>query len=189
MYEAFAHAVGKEVRRRRMRRPARPKAPASTRSDGPMPDGQGRAASTAASAGQETRATRTCHCTATLPLAPRGKDVSGGTVRCRTGGKTTGETPVLPTDRRGAAVFPARSARKVFVPFECSRALVACGCAICPCLVRVRGALLRAMNATYLLDVLVLVAYFALIMGIGLSQRSKSGSVEGFALGDRQTPW
>lgn len=39
------------------------------------------------------------------------------------------------------------------------------------------------------LDALVLIAYFAVIIGIGLSQRSKSGSVEGFALGDRQTPW
>ena len=38
-------------------------------------------------------------------------------------------------------------------------------------------------------DLLVIVLYFALILGIGLSQRSKSGSVEGFALGDRQTPW
>jgi SSS family transporter len=45
------------------------------------------------------------------------------------------------------------------------------------------------MNASFLLDALVLIAYFAMIMGIGLSQRSKSGSVEGFALGDRQTPW
>jgi solute:Na+ symporter, SSS family len=39
------------------------------------------------------------------------------------------------------------------------------------------------------LDLVVIVAYFAVILGIGLSQRSKSGSVEGFALGDRQTPW
>ena len=45
------------------------------------------------------------------------------------------------------------------------------------------------MNASFLLDAVVLVAYFAIIVGIGLSQRSKSGSVEGFALGDRQTPW
>lgn len=42
---------------------------------------------------------------------------------------------------------------------------------------------------SYWIDGLVLLAYFAIIMGIGLSQRSKSGSVEGFALGDRQTPW
>lgn len=41
----------------------------------------------------------------------------------------------------------------------------------------------------YWIDGLVLLAYFALIFGIGLSQRSKSDSVEGFALGDRQTPW
>jgi len=45
------------------------------------------------------------------------------------------------------------------------------------------------MNASFLLDAVVLVAYFAVIVGIGLSQRSKSDSVEGFALGDRQTPW
>ncbi len=42
---------------------------------------------------------------------------------------------------------------------------------------------------SYLLDVLVILAYFGVIMGIGLSQRSKSGSVEGFTLGDRQMPW
>jgi solute:Na+ symporter, SSS family len=42
---------------------------------------------------------------------------------------------------------------------------------------------------SYSLDIIVLLAYFGLILGIGLSQRSKSGSVEGFALGDRQTPW
>jgi len=41
----------------------------------------------------------------------------------------------------------------------------------------------------YLLDILVILAYFGLILGIGLSQRSKSGSVEGFTLGDRQIPW
>lgn len=45
------------------------------------------------------------------------------------------------------------------------------------------------MNASFLLDAVVLLAYFAVIIGIGLAQRSKSGSVEGFALGDRQTPW
>src|SRR3569623_254051 len=37
-----------------------------------------------------------------------------------------------------------------------------------------------------LLDIL---AYFAVIIGIGLSQRSRSGSMEGFALGDRQIAW
>ena len=42
---------------------------------------------------------------------------------------------------------------------------------------------------SYTLDIVVLLAYFAIILGIGLSQRSKSDSVEGFALGDRQTPW
>lgn len=41
----------------------------------------------------------------------------------------------------------------------------------------------------YLLDLIVIIGYFALIMGIGLSQRSKSGSVEGFTLGDRQIAW
>ena len=41
----------------------------------------------------------------------------------------------------------------------------------------------------YLLDTLVILAYFGVILGIGLSQRSKSGSVEGFTLGDRQMPW
>lgn len=41
----------------------------------------------------------------------------------------------------------------------------------------------------HLIDVLVIFGYFALIIGIGLSQRSKSGSVEGFTLGDRQIAW
>ena len=45
------------------------------------------------------------------------------------------------------------------------------------------------MNGHFWLDALVLVAYFAIIIGIGLSQRSKSGSVEGFTLGDRQIAW
>jgi SSS family transporter len=43
--------------------------------------------------------------------------------------------------------------------------------------------------SAWLLDALVLLAYFAAIMGIGLSQRSKSGSVHGFALGDRNIAW
>jgi SSS family solute:Na+ symporter len=38
-------------------------------------------------------------------------------------------------------------------------------------------------------DALVLIAYFAAIMGIGLSQRGKSRSMEGFALGDREIAW
>ncbi len=42
---------------------------------------------------------------------------------------------------------------------------------------------------SYTLDIVVLLAYFGIILAIGLSQRSKSDSVEGFALGDRQTPW
>jgi SSS family solute:Na+ symporter len=41
----------------------------------------------------------------------------------------------------------------------------------------------------YFLDALVILGYFAIIIGIGLSQRSKSGSVEGFTLGDRQIAW
>jgi solute:Na+ symporter, SSS family len=45
------------------------------------------------------------------------------------------------------------------------------------------------MSGHFWIDAVVLVGYFAIIIGIGLSQRSKSGSVEGFALGDRQTPW
>jgi SSS family solute:Na+ symporter len=42
---------------------------------------------------------------------------------------------------------------------------------------------------SFLLDAIVIIAYFAAIIGIGLSQRSKSGSVEGFTLGDRQIAW
>lgn len=42
---------------------------------------------------------------------------------------------------------------------------------------------------SFLIDALVLVAYFGIILGIGLSQRSKSDSVEGFTLGDRQIAW
>ena len=42
---------------------------------------------------------------------------------------------------------------------------------------------------SYTVDIIVLLAYFGIILGIGLSQRSKSDSVEGFTLGDRQTPW
>jgi solute:Na+ symporter, SSS family len=45
------------------------------------------------------------------------------------------------------------------------------------------------MNSSYLLDIFVLLLYFGVIMGVGLAQRSKSGSVEGFALGDRQIAW
>jgi SSS family transporter len=45
------------------------------------------------------------------------------------------------------------------------------------------------MNFSYLLDAFVLLLYFVTIIGIGLSQRSKSGSVEGFTLGDRQIAW
>lgn len=49
------------------------------------------------------------------------------------------------------------------------------------------AAIIARMN--FGLDLLVIIVYFAVIMGIGLSQRSKSGSVEGFALGDRQIAW
>src|SRR5436190_11930913 len=38
-------------------------------------------------------------------------------------------------------------------------------------------------------DIIVVLLYFALVLFIGLSQRSKSGSMEGFALGDRQIAW
>ena len=38
-------------------------------------------------------------------------------------------------------------------------------------------------------DILVILLYFGLVLAIGLSQRSKSGSMEGFALGDRQMAW
>ncbi|MDB6117666.1 MAG: Sodium:proline symporter, partial [Verrucomicrobiaceae bacterium] len=41
----------------------------------------------------------------------------------------------------------------------------------------------------FALDAVVILAYFAAIIGIGLSQRSKSDSVEGFTLGDRQIAW
>ena len=38
-------------------------------------------------------------------------------------------------------------------------------------------------------DILVVLLYFGLVLGIGLSQRSKSGSMEGFALGNREIAW
>jgi SSS family solute:Na+ symporter len=41
----------------------------------------------------------------------------------------------------------------------------------------------------YFIDAIVILAYFGIIIGIGLSQRSHSGSVEGFTLGDRQIAW
>jgi solute:Na+ symporter, SSS family len=41
----------------------------------------------------------------------------------------------------------------------------------------------------YWIDGVVLLTYFGLIFAIGFSQRSKSGSMEGFALGDRQIAW
>ena len=45
------------------------------------------------------------------------------------------------------------------------------------------------MNGHVWLDALVLVAYFGAIIWVGLSQRSKSHSIEGFSLGDRQIAW
>jgi solute:Na+ symporter, SSS family len=42
---------------------------------------------------------------------------------------------------------------------------------------------------SYAWDIVVLLGYFAAVIGIGLSQRSKSDSVEGFTLGDRQIAW
>lgn len=45
------------------------------------------------------------------------------------------------------------------------------------------------MSFAFAIDALVLLAYFGVIVGIGLAQRSKSDSVEGFALGDRQIAW
>lgn len=39
------------------------------------------------------------------------------------------------------------------------------------------------------LDVLVVLAYLGLILGIGLAQRGGSSSMEGYALGDRQMAW
>src|SRR6186713_2317030 len=45
------------------------------------------------------------------------------------------------------------------------------------------------MNKAVLIDSVVLLAYFALILGIGLSQRKKSNSLEGFALAGREISW
>lgn len=42
---------------------------------------------------------------------------------------------------------------------------------------------------SFAIDLTVILAYFAIIIGIGLSQRGKSDSVEGFTLGDRQIAW
>jgi Na+/proline symporter len=41
----------------------------------------------------------------------------------------------------------------------------------------------------FFLDAIVLLAYFGVIVGIGLSQRKKNDSVEGYTLGDRQIAW
>jgi len=38
-------------------------------------------------------------------------------------------------------------------------------------------------------DIVVILLYFALVFGIGFSQRAKSGSMEGFALGNREIAW
>jgi Na+/proline symporter len=45
------------------------------------------------------------------------------------------------------------------------------------------------MTGAVWIDALVLVVYFALVFGIGLSQRKKSGSLEGFALAGREISW
>jgi solute:Na+ symporter, SSS family len=52
-----------------------------------------------------------------------------------------------------------------------------------------RGISCESPTMVYALDALVLVGYFLLILWIGLSQRNKSGSMEGFALGNREIPW
>ena len=38
-------------------------------------------------------------------------------------------------------------------------------------------------------DIVVVLLYFGLVFGIGFSQRAKSGSMEGFALGNREIAW
>jgi len=48
---------------------------------------------------------------------------------------------------------------------------------------------LPLMNMNLIWDLLVVFLYFGLVLGIGLSQRSKSRSMEGFALGDREIAW
>src|SRR5476651_2345340 len=45
------------------------------------------------------------------------------------------------------------------------------------------------MSTAILLDGIVLLAYFALVFGIGLSQRKKSTSMESFALAGRDISW
>ena len=45
------------------------------------------------------------------------------------------------------------------------------------------------MNSALLLDAIVIVAYFALVIGIGLWMSRGEKSVEGFALGNRQIAW
>jgi solute:Na+ symporter, SSS family len=45
------------------------------------------------------------------------------------------------------------------------------------------------MIRVFWVDLLVLGVYFALVFGIGLSQRKKSGSLEGFALASREISW
>jgi solute:Na+ symporter, SSS family len=45
------------------------------------------------------------------------------------------------------------------------------------------------MSTAVLIDSIVVLAYFALIIGIGLSQRKKSNSMEGFALAGREISW
>jgi len=45
------------------------------------------------------------------------------------------------------------------------------------------------MSKAIIFDLLVVFAYFAVIIGVGLWMSRGKKSVEGFALGDRQTPW
>src|ERR1043165_1114916 len=45
------------------------------------------------------------------------------------------------------------------------------------------------MNTALTLDAVVVVAYFALVIGIGLWMSRGEKSVEGFALGNRQIAW
>ena len=56
-------------------------------------------------------------------------------------------------------------------------------------LARVPGSGDDATSMTLAWDILVILLYFALVFGIGFSQRSRSGSMEGFALGNREIAW
>ena len=45
------------------------------------------------------------------------------------------------------------------------------------------------MHNPWLLDGLVILAYFTLVIGIGLYKGRGERSMEGFAVGDRNIPW